>query len=366
GSHGLDPRLVIIQLPGHHEALRQWQKSSIDDAKMSQWLDRLRPALAEQLCTSTNWNLSESARELLMEAMTGVGDHSTGRLTAFLAELDRRLPPLRSGSREAVLVIPQEQGSLASTDSRWSMASLYARTMYQLPPRDPYLTGRDEQIQLIVNGIARVMAARTSAVAFLSGQPGVGTSTIAVEAARALSPQFTGGVLYFDLQGLEERARLTPQRVAAAILNAQDISRIPAIGRSNTWGSEGELYIAYATALREQQVLLVLDNALDASHVTPLRASRALSCCVIVTSRNRDQDFADPGLVFPIDVISRAASIELLSKIVRDRDGEIPKSEHFLPLCAELAQLCDDVPLALRLVAAQVSSRPEAEVIERL
>lgn len=149
-------------------------------------------------------------------------------------------------------------------------------------------------------------------------------------------------------------------------MRALDAPGTPAIGGSGIWGSQGDLYNAYAAALKGRQVLLLLDNALDASHVAPLLASRASSCCVVVTSRDRDQGFADPGLVFPIDVLYRAASIDLLSQIARDRDGKTPSSEAFFPLCAELAQLCDDVPLALRLVAAQVSSRPEAEVTERL
>jgi hypothetical protein len=104
------------------------------------------------------------------------------------------------------------------------------------------------------------------------------------------------------------------------------------MARNNHGKTEGELYAAYTAALDDQHILLVLDNALDAAHVMPLIRWRVPSCCLIVTSRDRDQDFADPGLVFPIDVLNRTASIDLLSKIAKDRDCA-PNSRDSATMC---------------------------------
>jgi hypothetical protein len=363
GSRGLDPRLLIAQLPDHNEALRRWEQSD-DDEEMLYRLPFIRKALAEQICNKNNRiGLSDLTSDVLREALIGEPGLPTGLVADVLIELGERLPPLRSGSRQAVLVSHEDKSSLAPAEPRASMASLDARQMCRLPPRDLYLTGRDDQVQVIADGIARIMTSRGTAAAFLSGQPGVGTSTVAIEVARALAPNFAGGVLYFNLQGLEQRARLTPQRVAATVLKALDVATM---ARNNHGKTEGELYAAYMAALNGQHILLILDNALDAAHVMPLMPWRVPSCCVIVTSRDRDQDFADPGLVFPIDILNRAASVDLLAKIAKDRDGRTPVPGRFSPLCAELARLCDDVPLALRLVGAQISSRPESEITARL
>jgi len=114
------------------------------------------------------------------------------------------------------------------------------------------------------------------------------------------------------------------------------------------------LFARLTADLTDRQMLLLLDNALDASHVAPL-ATAAPGCCVIVTSRDRVQGYADPGLVFAVAPLDRADSIEVLARCGEGRDDE-------RTLLDRLTDLCDDVPLALRMVGARLTSSPDLDL----
>jgi hypothetical protein len=217
--------------------------------------------------------------------------------------------------------------------------------MCRLPDPDPRVAGRADLVAAIAKAVNRQMRRRGSASAFLFGQPGVGASTVAVEAARRLAPQFPGGVFHIDLHGLVPDARRDVRTVVRMVSEALDMDL----------GSEGmqdaELLAAFAARLEGRQVLLVLDNALDAAHVAPLSTPPA-GCACVVTSRNRVQTSADPGLAFHVPPLARRDAVRVLELC----SGRGPGEHH---LFGRIARLCADLPLALRIVSARLLGRPD-------
>ncbi|MEU2062389.1 trypsin-like peptidase domain-containing protein [Streptomyces sp. NPDC013455] len=383
-ARGLDPRVLLRSTTGHQEALRRWAGplgGAADEAEESasgQLLASFRRVLADEVRGPLFAELADTGRRNLAAALT---DGHTLPLSAFLRALEAQLPPLRSTSTEAVLARtltgddssgnrPQEGAgpssgasgttgpSASSIPPRAATASYYHRAelsalaaqMTRLPDPDPYVAGRDRLVAEVVRKVDRRMGRRAKATAFLSGQPGVGTSTVAVEAARALAPAFPGGVCYVDLAGLVPEARKHPRDVVRRVSEA--------LGLDLGGGTRGDahLFEAFTAALRDRGVLLVLDNALDAEHVAPLVKVPA-TCGAIVTSRDSVQGYADPGLVFRVAPLDRAASIEVLTGWDEDRDPGTTGAEH--ETLDRIADLCADVPMALRMVAARMAGRPD-------
>jgi hypothetical protein len=108
--------------------------------------------------------------------------------------------------------------------------------------------------------------------------------------------------------------------------------------------SEAELRPLFFSALHGQRALLVMDNAKDKAQVEPLIPPAG--CVLLVTSR---QHFTLPGMFHQnLDALPRADAIKLLLTIA----GRI--GDH----ADEIARLCGDLPLALRVAAGALAERP--------
>jgi len=95
----------------------------------------------------------------------------------------------------------------------------------------------------------------------------------------------------------------------------------------------------------------VLDNALDEAQVRPLLPGTP-GCLVLVTSRRRLKGLHDAHVV-ALDVLSEAAGITLLRTAIAPAHATDPDSE-----LAEIARLCGQLPLALRIAGALLRHRP--------
>jgi tetratricopeptide (TPR) repeat protein len=354
GERGLDPRLLIPQLPGHEEAARWWA-SRLDREEFASTrnfdplavLSSFVQALSEELASRMFVAFSQSCRSYLGAALAA---SSTGSASVFVTALEDALPARRSSSRELVLVPPKadesdEHGSELAYRQRG--LSALAVQMCRLPDTDQYTVGRTALVTEIVLAIQQTMARHSNAVAFLSGQPGVGTSTVAIEAARELAPAFPGGVFYVDLRGLIPGARRD------AITAVRMVSEAMSLRLGTEPMEDEQLFSAFARELADKRVLIVLDDAKDADHLKAI-ARAPKTCAVIATSRDRRQDYASQGLVFQVTPLARQDSIQMLARF----RAPLPAGESELD---GLARLCDDLPLALRLVGAWMASRPDLE-----
>jgi tetratricopeptide (TPR) repeat protein len=219
----------------------------------------------------------------------------------------------------------------------------------QLPAATQGFVGRTTQMdalmRLLDDPVGERSAARISAI---TGTAGVGKSALALHWAQRVQDRFPDGQLYIDLRGYDPDPPVTPEQALDGFLRAFGVpgDRIPA-------GIEA-LSGLYQSLLAGRRVLMVLDNAATAEQVFPLLAGAA-GCAVVVTSRGRlsglvARDGVQPlalGLLSPEE-----ASALLRQSIGTERVDAEPDA------AVQLAQQCAHLPLALRIAADRVVTRP--------
>ena len=354
---GLDPRLLIRRLAGHDEAVARWGEqiagadALAEDPDLSAMLEFYVDALIEELSGTLFSALSTSCRALLRGALA---DEQTATAQGFLLALEELLPIHRSISREVVLYRPEQDSESSASDRppvltyRERGLQSAASQLCRLPDADPCTRGREDLVARIVGAAEKVLARDGAATCFLSGQPGIGTSTVAVEVARGMAPAFPDGVWYVDLQGLAPGSRRDARTVVRLLAEAAGLD----LG-SGTLDDE-RMFAAFTAQLAQRRLLLVLDNAADAAHVKRLARPPA-GCGVLVTSRNRLQDYASPGLAFGVGALDHVAAVEVLRTFADERPTDLAELD-------ALARLCDHVPLALRMIGARIALRPQIEL----
>ncbi|MEI5101191.1 NB-ARC domain-containing protein [Streptomyces sp. PmtG] len=180
-------------------------------------------------------------------------------------------------------------------------------------------------------------------VCTLSGTAGVGKTTVAVHVAHTLGDAFPDGRLHVDLGAGSSPAN--PASVLADFLAALgtpsdqiplDLERRAAL---------------YRTLLADRRALLVLDNARDAEQIRTLLPGTS-GCAVLVTSRARD--LAIPGARrFDLDVPPESEALALFTSIVGpERVAAEPEAAR------SLVAACGRLPLAVRIAASRLASRP--------
>ncbi|GHG12204.1 MULTISPECIES: AfsR/SARP family transcriptional regulator [Amycolatopsis] len=222
---------------------------------------------------------------------------------------------------------------------------------HELPADVPDFVGRDDLLERIEGVLA---SASTAPVVVITGLPGAGKTALAVKVAHDLRGRFPDGQLHVDLRGHAAAPALTPTEVLArfAIALGAATRRLPS-------GQE-ELVALFRTLLRGRKVLFVLDNAAGPGQVRPLLPN-APGCGVIVTSRNdlRGLVALQSAALFQVGMLAGEPSLTLLTSMMgADRVRAEPAAAR------ELADLCGFLPLALRIAAANVVSRPGCSLAE--
>src|SRR5262249_41648923 len=113
----------------------------------------------------------------------------------------------------------------------------------------------------------------------------------------------------------------------------------------------------YRDLLSRRQVLVVLDNARSAADVRPLLPGNGRSA-VLITSR-QPMSALDGARMLPLGTLTAGESVQLLASIL-DAD---PRRADGAGL-ADVARLCGYLPLAVRIAAAQLRSRPHWSVAQ--
>jgi tetratricopeptide (TPR) repeat protein len=175
---------------------------------------------------------------------------------------------------------------------------------------------------------------------------GVGKTALAVHAAHRLSDRYPDAQLFVNLRGHSADSPAMDATAALdTLLRALDVpgERIPADldGRSALWRAK----------LAERRAVVVLDDAADAAQVRPLLPGTAHSLA-LVTSRRQLVDL-DAARTVSLDVLPHADAVELFRRIVDDeRVSAEPDAVD------EAVRLCGYLPLAIRIAAARLRSRP--------
>ncbi|MFC6082620.1 AfsR/SARP family transcriptional regulator [Sphaerisporangium aureirubrum] len=203
-------------------------------------------------------------------------------------------------------------------------------------------TGREK----LVEHLCAVTAKRVTGplpVTLITGQAGVGKTTLAVHVAHRMSEAFPDGQLYADLKGTEDHPA-DPGRVLTRFLRALGVhsSAIPE--------DIDERVDLYRSQLAGRRILVVLDDAAGQTHVKRLLPG-APSCSVIVTSRCRLSGWPGARMV-DLDVLEPLDAENMLTAIIGEERGRAEPGA-----AAELVRLCGYLPLGVRAAGTRLSTR---------
>lgn len=280
---------------------------------------------------------------------SGVSARTIGRL-----EADEGRGPRVASVRNLVKALPltsQERNELLSsvyTEAEQGQAAPESAPPVQrwfLPHRVPDFTGRQPELQGLVEAF-QPSATDTVAILHIDGMAGVGKSTLAIQAAHAMADQYPDGQFFCDLHGFTpDREPLPPDAALESLLRMAGVpgERIPQTTDSRA--------AAWRAAIAGRRVLILLDNAKDASQVRPLLPGTP-GCLVVVTSRRR---LPALPVVFALSlgVLPRDEAAALFTTVaghgrVCDDSADVD----------EIVDLCGCLPLAVRIAAARLAHRP--------
>ncbi|MGC7098424.1 BTAD domain-containing putative transcriptional regulator [Amycolatopsis lurida] len=213
----------------------------------------------------------------------------------------------------------------------------------QLVADTPGFVGRTEPLRQLtaqLTGAARL--------AVVSGQPGAGKTAFAVHLAHRIAGHYPDGQLYADLRGFSLAPSVRPVQVLTRFARALGCApeQIP--------DDLDELTALYRSLLDGKRMLVVLDDAATADDVRALLPGEP-GCAVLVTSRNTLPGLVavDGGIAVRLGTLSEPESVELLHALLSTWDGELTDAG-----ARELAAECVHLPLALRIAAAHLLTRP--------
>jgi tetratricopeptide (TPR) repeat protein len=225
----------------------------------------------------------------------------------------------------------------------------------QLPPDLPLFVGRESELAILADLVSGGQnGGRTSPLVIaMAGMGGVGKSTLSVHFAHLTADRFTDGQLYLDLQG--HRSADESVAVGDALRSLLYAFGVASADVPDTVEARTGLYRSLTTGKR---ILVVLDNAGDVTLVRPLLPNSPQSL-VLVTSRQPLVGLAvlDGAHLLGVDLPDLPTARELLKR----RLAALPRRPD---ACSsgtedEIIELCGRLPLALAILAARLTTRPQ-------
>jgi DNA-binding SARP family transcriptional activator len=213
----------------------------------------------------------------------------------------------------------------------------------QLPADVADFTGRETLTarlrEILTTGVPTAVP-----VAVIIGSGGVGKTALAVHVAQGLRAEFPDGQLYAHLRGTDPR----PADVGDILLSF--LRSLGVEERAVPEAVEHRSALLRST-LAGRRVLVVLDNARDSSQVRQLLPG-APGCAVLVTSRNAMADL--PGARFvDLGVLPPDEALALFARIAGEQRATAEPGA-----AREVVAACGHLPLAVRIVASRLSTRP--------
>ena len=213
-----------------------------------------------------------------------------------------------------------------------------------LPERLTSFLGRDRDLADLV------LLLDDARLVTLTGPGGIGKTSLAIEAARALADRFPDGAWFINLAPLDD-----PLDVAASVAHG--------IGLFD--GPERTAASALTGYLAERSVVIVLDNmehlVKAAGEVGALVRASPRSR-IIVTSRAPLHIAGEHEV--PVAPLPNDGEALFTDRARAVRPGWEPGDD--APVIAEICSLLDDLPLGIELAAARIGSLPPVVIRDRL
>jgi DNA-binding SARP family transcriptional activator len=216
-------------------------------------------------------------------------------------------------------------------------------TPFQIPADLSDFTGRAEESDELIARLGEAGQA-TSQTSAITGPAGIGKSALAIRAAHAVRPAFPDGTLFANLHDADN----TPARpgdILASFLRALGLAAhvIPP-------GLDDRSAL-FRSMIADRRLLVVLDNARDTAQISPLLPGTAAGA-TLITSRNRLADLPGAHRI-TLGAMSPHEATTLLGRIAG------PARIEAEPLAvAEMVAACGRLPLALRIAASRLATRP--------
>jgi DNA-binding SARP family transcriptional activator/tetratricopeptide (TPR) repeat protein len=221
----------------------------------------------------------------------------------------------------------------------------------QLPAAVAEFTGRAGQLKRLDTLLDRGGSRRpVMVIGAVAGAAGVGKTALAVRWAHQHRDRFPDGQLYVNLRGYAAERPLRPVDALAMFLPALGVAaeQVPA--------DQEEAAAVFRSLLADKRMLVLLDNANHADQVRPLLPGGA-GCLVLVTSRDRLDGLVarDGAARLDVDVLTDEEARTLLVRLLGPERAEAEPAA-----TTDLVRLCGRLPLALRIVAANLAKQPGA------
>ncbi|WP_327070695.1 AfsR/SARP family transcriptional regulator [Kitasatospora sp. NBC_01302] len=185
-------------------------------------------------------------------------------------------------------------------------------------------------------------------LAVVVGPAGVGKSATVIRWAHSAAEAFPDGQLFVDLRGFDPAGPVAQSEVLGQFLIALGVAEgdIP-----EGAAARGALY---RSRTERRRLLVVLDNARSAADVVGLLPIGP-ACATVVTSRNSLEDLVvtEGAALLRLEALPDDDALVLLERVLT------PLRVQAEPQAAQrLIALCDRLPLALRIAASRLASRP--------
>ncbi|MGW6279104.1 BTAD domain-containing putative transcriptional regulator [Kribbella sp. NPDC055071] len=269
------------------------------------------------------------------------------RQAEALATYDR----VRSALANQLGIDPGEGLRIAHLDVLRQTASARPgrAVVQQTPSAPPDFIGRADELATICTALAQP-GALSSRTVLINGIAGVGKTALALATAHRLRAQYPDGQLYADLRGADASTP-EPLQILGRFLRALGVPG----RRIGTEAAEAAALLR--SELADRRMLIVLDNAQDATQIRPLLPGAGRSD-VLVTCRRRLPDLPT-ACVVNLEPLPHEDAVQLITATAGTRrlDGDRAG-------VSALAEACARLPLALRIAAARLATRRQWTVAD--